>query len=80
MATVPPFEVVVDHRDPSHHARMDQWLDQLLAWGKRHRVRHVRREMTELRPGVMRVRFTPDLSGGAARPAGDRLTLSTLRR
>jgi hypothetical protein len=73
---VPAFEVVIDHRDPDHHARMETMLRDLQAWAKRHRVRHLHRETIELRPGVTRVRFTPDPRGGAHLPSADRLVLS----
>jgi hypothetical protein len=76
---VPAFEVVLDHNDPKHHDRMAGMLRDLQAWAARHGVRHVKREMQEIRPGVTRLRFTPDARGGAAAPARDSLALSPAR-
>lgn len=74
--SAPAFEVVIDHNDPQHHDRMDAMLKELQAWAKRYGVSQLHRETTELRPGVTRVRFTPERRKPAVRPAMDRLTLS----
>lgn len=72
----PAFEVVIDHNDPKHHDRMEAMLRDLQAWSKRHGVTQLHRETTELRPGVVRVRFTPDRRAARATVSRDRLTLS----
>lgn len=72
---VPVFEVVLDHADPAHHARMDQATRDLVAWAKRYGCMQVIREERTLRPGVVKLSFYPDPQGRRRMP-GDRLDLS----
>lgn len=73
--SVPVFEVVLDHGDPDHHARMEQATRDLLAWAKKHGCMQVIREERTLRAGVVKLSFYPDPQG-RSRMAGDRLDLS----
>ena len=73
--TVPAFEVVLDHSDPDHHARMEHATRDLLAWAKKHGCMQVIREERTLRPGVVKLSFSPDPQG-LSRMTGDRLDLS----
>ncbi|MBM3268748.1 MAG: hypothetical protein FJZ01_13995 [Candidatus Sericytochromatia bacterium] len=72
----PVFEVVIDHADPAHHARMEQLRSDLLAFARRCRCSQLQREETQIRPGVMRLRFHP--AGPRLQPAlgADQLQLS----
>lgn len=63
---IPAFEVILDHTDERHHERMAALLPELQAWAAKHGVRHLQREEVELRPGVVRLRFTPDLKAARA--------------
>lgn len=80
-APVPAFEVVLDHNDDRHHERMAALLPELQAWAAKHGVRFLQREELELRPGVVRVRFTPDRKAAqaAAQQGRDSLALSPNR-
>ena len=70
------FEAVVDHNDPAHHAQLEKLHRDLVAWARRLRTAKIEREETQLRPGVVRLRFYPK---GPALPlafGNDQLVLS----
>lgn len=74
--TAPVFEVVLDHHDPSHHARLEQATRDLYAWAKALGSLRLIREERVLRPGVVKLTFFPDSSPRSAVMSSDRLDLS----
>jgi hypothetical protein len=74
--SAPVFEVVLDHRDPAHHDRMERITRDLVVWAKQHGVTQVIREERTLRPGVVKLTFYPDPGTPPRRMSGDRLNLS----
>lgn len=78
---LPVYEVTLDHNDPGHHKQMEKMARELQAWARQHRVTKLVREHREVRPGVMRIRFTPDVAASQRRAIHqDRLMLSGARR
>ena len=70
------YEVVIDHNDPAHHDRMGHFAQELMAWAKEINCRTMTREETQIRPGVMRLRFLPDRKARRTGLGADRLQLS----
>lgn len=70
------FEVVIDHNDDKHHAQMDKLARELKAWASGLKTTKLIREQQEIRPGVFRIRFKPDMRAVKAPVSVDRLTLS----
>jgi hypothetical protein len=72
----PVFEAIIDHNDDKHHAQMEKLARELRAWASGLKTTKLIREQQEIRPGVFRIRFKPDLKAAKASLSADRLTLS----
>ena len=70
------FEVIIDHNDPGHHDQMNRLARELKAWASGLTTTKLIREEQEIRPGVFRIRFKPDLKAVRTRLGADRLALS----